>query len=348
MGKPTKKLKLVHEEKFSLGVLIHQQVRAAVEQAVHEELAEVLGVELYERSEARRGERNGTKIRTLTGPTGPLELTLPRARLFTPGGSEEWASKLVPRYQRRVREVNESVLAAYLSGANTRRIAGALRPLLKAAPLSKSAVSRVVGTLKSELATWEKRSLADLEVAFLYLDAIALRVRLDKRVTSVPVLVALAVLADGQKQIVAMEMCGSESHEAWKGFLDGLVDRGLRAPVLCIVDGNAGLRRALSMVWSKTPVQRCAVHKLRNLERKAPKHALAEMKADFHGMVYAESDAAARKKSAGSCGHFKFHTKRDATKRVRFGDYVQLRDGPDYVQHDLAVRPARIVWSNGR
>src|SRR2546428_3806794 len=165
VGKAIKKLKLVHEEKLSLGVLIHQHVRAAVEQAVQEELAEVLGVELYERSEARRGERNGTKMRTLTGPTGPLELTLPRARLFTPGGSEEWASKLVPRYQRRVREVNESVLAVYLSGANTRRIAGALRPLLKAAPLSKSAVSRVVGTLKSELATWEKRSLVELDVA---------------------------------------------------------------------------------------------------------------------------------------------------------------------------------------
>ena len=103
MGKATKNLKLVHEE-FSLGVLIHQHVRAAVEQAVHEELAEVLGVELYERSETRRGERNGTKTRTLTGPTGPLELTLPRARLFTPGGSEEWASKLVPRHQRRIRE----------------------------------------------------------------------------------------------------------------------------------------------------------------------------------------------------------------------------------------------------
>jgi transposase-like protein len=109
---------------------------------VQEELAEVLGVELYERSEARRGERNGTKLRTLTGPTGPLELKLPRARLFTPGGSEEWASKLVPRYQRRVREVNEAVLAAYLSGANTRRIAGALRPLLKARR-SRRARSRV-------------------------------------------------------------------------------------------------------------------------------------------------------------------------------------------------------------
>jgi transposase-like protein len=286
--------KLVDEEQLSLGVLIHQHVRAAVEQAVREELAVVLGVELYERSDARGGERNGTKTRTLTGPTGPLELTLPRARLFTPTGKQEWASKLVPRYQRRVREVNESVLAAYLSGANTRRIAGALRPLLKAAPLSKSAVSRVVGTLKSEMESWEKRSLKELEVSFLYLDAIALRVRTAGRVTSVPVLVALAVLADGTKQLVALEMCGGESHEAWKGFLDGLVERGLRAPVLCIVDGNAGLRRALAEVWSRTPVQRCAVHKLRNLERKAPKHALLEVKDDFHQIVYAASEEAAR------------------------------------------------------
>jgi transposase-like protein len=280
---------------LSLGAVIHQHVRAAVEQAVQEELAAVLGVELYERSQARRGERNGVKTRTLTGPTGPLELTVPRARLFTEGGSREWASKLLPRYQRRVREVNESMLAAYLSGANTRRIAGAMRPLLKAAPLSKSAVSRVIGTLKGELATWQQRSLAQLDVAFLYLDAIPLRVRMDRRVTSVPVLVALAVLADGEKQLIAMEMCTSESHEAWKGFLDALVERGLRPPVLCIVDGNAGLRRALSTTWSKTPVQRCAVHKLRNLERKAPKHALAEVKADFHEMVYAESEAAPRR-----------------------------------------------------
>src|SRR5207245_11450891 len=116
---------------------------------------------------------------------------------------------------------------------------------------------------------------------------------------------ALAGRADGTQQLVAMEMCGSESHEAWRGFLDRLVERGLRAPLLCIVDGNAGLRRALSAVWSKTPVQRCAVHKLRNLERKAPKHALAEVKADFHEIVYAESEAAARKAHAAFVSQWK-------------------------------------------
>ena len=142
MDNRIKKMSLVHEQRpIALGDLIHQQVRAAVEQAVHEELASVLGVGLYERSEGRRGHRNGYKSRTLTGQTGPLELTLPRAALFTPNGPREWASKLVPRYQRRSAEVNEAVASAYLAGANTRRIQGALRPLLKAAPLSKSAVS---------------------------------------------------------------------------------------------------------------------------------------------------------------------------------------------------------------
>ncbi len=205
----------------------------------------MLGVSLYERSEARRGHRNGTKTRTLTGLTGPLELTLPRAALFTPSGPREWASKLCRAYQRRSAEVNEAVASAYLTGANTRRIQGALRPLLKAAPLSKSAVSRVVGTLRSAWEAWTKRSLADLDVAYLYLDGLALGTQ-RRQGTSVPVLAAVAVLADGQKQLLALEMCGSESNEAWKGFLDDLVERGLKAPLLCIIDGNAGLRRALA------------------------------------------------------------------------------------------------------
>ena len=292
MDNAIRKFKLAQDQRpIALGDLIHQHVPAAVEQAVQEELAVVLGVGLYERSEARCGHRNGTKTRSLCGP---LELTLPRAALFRSSGPREWASKLVPRYQRRCAEVNEAIAGAYLAGANTRRIKGALRPLLKAAPLSKSAVSRVVGTLRTSWEALTKRSLAELDVAYVYLDAIALRVRTGGKVASVPVLAAVAVLADGQKQLVALEMCGSESYEAWKGFLDDLVERGLKAPLLCVVDGNAGLRRALSLVWGKTPVQRCCVHKLRNLVRKAPEHAREEIADDFHRIVYAASEAAAR------------------------------------------------------
>ena len=146
-------------------------------------------------------------------------------------------------------EVNEAVIATYLAGGNTRRIRGALQPLLKAAPLSKSAVSRVVATLKDGLEAWRTRSLADLDVIYVYLDGFALRVRSAGKVVSVPVLGVIGVLPDGHKHLLALELCGGESFAAWKGCLDDLVARGLRAPVLAIIDGNAGLRRAVGLVW---------------------------------------------------------------------------------------------------
>ena len=286
-----------HEEKpVSLGELIHERVRSAIEAAVEEELAAALGAAVYERTDARRGYRNGQKARTLTGPTGPLALTLPRGVVFAAGGGgTEWASTIVPRYQRRLREVNEAVVATYLAGGNTRRLRGALSPLLKAAPLSKSAVSRIVGTLKTELEAWRTRSLADLDVLGLYLDAFALRVRSAGKVVSVPVLGVVAVLTDGQKQLVALDLCpGGETFAAWKGCLDDLVARGLTAPVWAVIDGHPGLRKAVGLVWPRAVVQRCCVHKLRNLERKAPKHVLAKIRADFHRIVYAESATVAR------------------------------------------------------
>jgi transposase-like protein len=110
----------------------------------------------------------------------------------------------------------------------------------------------------------------------------------------VPVLGVISVLSDGRKRLLALELCGGESFAAWKGCLDDLVARGLRAPVLCVVDGNAGLRRARGLVWPRAAVQRCCVHKLRNIERKAPKHALPEIRDDFHRIVYAASAEAAR------------------------------------------------------
>ena len=87
---------------------------------------------------------------------------------------------------------------------------------------------------------------------------------------SAPVLGVVGVLTDGRKYLLALELCGGESFVAWKGCLDDLVARGLRAPVLVIIDGNPGLRRAVSAVWPRAAVQRCCVHKLRNLEPGGP------------------------------------------------------------------------------
>src|SRR5438094_9833304 len=174
MGKGISQSVGTHElEPVSLSALIHQHVRAAIETAVHEESRAALRTSPYERNEVRRGYR--IRERTLTGPTGPVVLALPRATLFRGASAKEWTSTIVPRYQRRMPEVNEAVVATYLAGGNTRRIRGALQPLLKAAPLSKSAVSRVVATLKGGLEAWRTRSLADLDVIYVYLDGFFLR-----------------------------------------------------------------------------------------------------------------------------------------------------------------------------
>src|SRR5439155_431843 len=141
----------------------------------------------------------------------------------------------------------------------------------------------------------KEQPLAEREVVYVYLDALMLRVRSAGKVVSAPVLVVVGVLTDGQKVLLTLELCsGGESYEAWKGCLDGLGARGLKAPLLTIIDGHPGLRRAVAEVWPRAAVQRCCVHKLRNMERKAPKHALAEVREDFHEIVYAPNAEAAR------------------------------------------------------
>lgn len=92
-----------------------------------EELTAAPGSRFYERGDQRRGYGNGTTPRAVTGP---LALRMPRGGGFTAAGPGEWASRLVRRTERRRPGVNETVLATHLAGANSRRLRGALRPLL--------------------------------------------------------------------------------------------------------------------------------------------------------------------------------------------------------------------------
>jgi putative transposase len=259
------------------------------------ELSEVLAALPYERKGERRGYRNGKRERWISTGLGATAIELPRARLSEGGEEKEWQSRLIERYQRRARSVDSALLGCYLSGANGRRIRGALSPLLRGAPLSKSAVSRIVGRLQALFTDWRKRSLKTEAVVFLYLDGIALRVRIANKVVSAPVLVAVGVKADGQKVVLDLELLQSESTECWSGLVEGLIERGLKRPCLVIIDGNKGLRAAVEKSWPGIEAQRCTVHKLRNLERHTPRHALEEVKSDYHRIIQAESLEQARK-----------------------------------------------------
>jgi len=278
-----------------LSEALRGKVREMILNLAEAELSEVLAALPYERKGERRGYRNGKRERWVSTGLGATVVELPRARLTEGEQDKEWQSRLVERYQRRARSVDSALLGCYLSGANGRRIRGALSPLLRGAPLSKSAISRVVGRLQGLFTEWRQRSLKEEAVVFVYLDAIALRVRIANRVVSAPVLVAMGVKADGHKAVLDLELLGSESGECWDGFVEGLVGRGLKRPRLVIIDGNKGLRAAVDKNWPGTQVQRCTVHKLRNLERHTPRHALEEVKSDYHSIIQAESLELARK-----------------------------------------------------
>ena len=127
------------------------------------------------------------------------------------------------------------------------------------------------------------------DIVSLVLDGTVVRVRLDKRATGLPVLVALGVRRDGQKVLLGLKNMGGESEAAWRAFLDALAARGLGAPELAIVDGAPGLEAAIAALWPQVLVQRCTVHKHRNLLAHAPKKLHDELSADYTDMIYAKT-----------------------------------------------------------
>ncbi len=109
---------------------IRMRIREAIEEVFQEELAEALGSGPYERSEQRRGYRNGFEDRIVTTEAGTRQLRIPRGRIAREDGTtSEFRSEILPRYARRTRAIDEALLGIYLAGANSRRIRKALTPL---------------------------------------------------------------------------------------------------------------------------------------------------------------------------------------------------------------------------
>jgi len=233
------------------------------------------------------GHRHGSRTRSLTGTFGPIEIAVPRARLTTSeGGTAEWKSQALRAYQRRTLAADALIASTYLAGTNTRRVRRALAALF-GGTVGKDTVSRTWRKVKSDWDAWNTRSLAGDPIVRLILDGTVVRVRLDRKATSISLLVILGVRADGQKVLLAIKSMGGESAEAWRTVLDDLIKRGLRRPEFLIVDGAPGLDKAIASVWDGVPVQRCTVHKHRNLFAHAPERLHDEITADYNDMIYA-------------------------------------------------------------
>ena len=286
---------------------VRARARDFIEELIRCELDTVLARPRYGRSQMAddeasadvTGHRHGSRTRSLTGTFGPIEIAVPRARLNSPDGrTTEWRSKALRAYQRRTLAADALIAGSYLAGTNTRRVRRALASLFGGA-IGKDTVSRTWRKVKSDWDAWNARPLAEEPVVRLILDGTVVRVRLDRKATSISLLVVLGVRTDGQKVLLAIKSMGGESAEGWRTVLDDLIRRGLRRPEFLIVDGAPGLDRAIAAVWDGVPVQRCTVHKHRNLLAHAPERLHEEITADYSDMIYAATreEIVARRKA---------------------------------------------------
>jgi putative transposase len=271
---------------------LRERMRGFIETMLEEELTAALGRGRYRRGGAAAGGyRHGVRYRQLLGSFGPLEIAVPRGRVRnSEGGSTEWRSAALPRYTRMTRQAEALIAATYLAGTNTRRVKRALGALFKGA-VGKDVVSRTWRKVKADWENWNRRSLAEDDIVRLILDGTVVKVRLDHRATGISLLVVLGVRRDGQKILLVVRNMGGESEAAWRAVLDDLIARGLRTPDFLLIDGGAGLERALAALWPEVPTQRCTVHKHRNLLGHAPEALHEEITADYTDMIYAETGA---------------------------------------------------------
>jgi transposase-like protein len=269
---------------------VRGRVRWFIEQLLEEELEATLGRERYQRGAISNGRRHGHRPRQLITTFGPLTLSVPRARLANEAGEQEWKSALLPAYKRLSRRAEALIAQAYLAGMNTRRVRRALAKLFEG-HVGKDVVSRAWQRTRSAWQAWQERDLAGDNIVRLILDGTVVKVRLDRKATAISLLIVLGIRRDGQKVVLAIKNMGGESEAAWRAVLDDLTGRGLARPDLVIVDGGKGLEAALASLWDDVPVQRCTVHKERNLLAHAPKHLHDEIKAEFNNMVHAKTAA---------------------------------------------------------
>jgi putative transposase len=251
-------------------------VKTLLESSLEGELLEQLQASPYQRTEVRRGYRNGYYERDLYSQYGVIKaLRIPRSR-------EGFDSQIIPHYQRNLARVNQGVRNMFLAGVSTRRV-GEILSNLWGREISAQTVSRICLSLDREVTAYHRRLLAD-NYLYLFFDGISMKVKGASQVHKKQVLVAYGITLTGRKEIIEFRQASSESESQWEGLLRNLYERGLsgRSCRLVSTDGCPGLHAALEIVYPYIPRQRCWAHKLRNvanrIRRKDQTECLAEAK----------------------------------------------------------------------
>jgi putative transposase len=260
---------------------LREGVRALAEALMELEVSQHLGAEKHERSEERRGYRNGYRERAWDTRVGTLQVKVPRVR----DGS--YFPRLLEPRKRAERALVAVVQEAYVQGVSTRRVDQVVQAL-GLEGISASQVSRLCKVLDDEVERFRTRPLATT-YPYLWLDATFVKVRENGRVVSQAVVIAVGVRASGEREVLGVDVGPSEDGAFWLQFLRSLVARGLAGVQLVISDAHQGLKGAIAAVLQGASWQRCRVHFLRNALALVPKSAQPMVAATIR-TVFAQPD----------------------------------------------------------
>ena len=284
----TPKHEVEHDVKMDVEARVREGVKAVLEEVLEEEMAEHLEAGYRELTPTRRGERNGHYTRNLVTPAGRIErLEVPRDR------EGEFVTEVFERYKRMTGDVEEAVLEMYLSGISVRKIAGVTEALSRV-KVGKDAVSRIARRLQEEQREWRERSLKEKGYPYLYLDATYLKVRWGASVTNLALLACVGVDEEGFREVLAVEVAGSEKVAAYASLLRGLIDRGLKGVRLVVSDDHEGIKAAVSGELPGVKWQRCVVHFERNVLAHVPASSTAEVAEDLKAIFKVRRQKTAR------------------------------------------------------
>ena len=274
--------------------MVRSKAQEFIQQILEEEVTELLGREKSERRaavDAPVGYRNGYgKPRRLAMSSGTITVRRPRVR----GLEKRFESRVLPLFARRTKEVAELIPELYLHGLAEGDFELALRGLLgEGAPLSKASIRRLRAVWTEEFEAWSQRPLEDREVVYMWVDGIYVKAGLER--DKAALLVVIAALRDGTKEVLAVKPGYRESTESWSDVLRDLKARGITAPRLLVADGNAAIWGAARQVWPEASEQRCWNHKIRNVLDRLPKREQTEAKDLLRKVAHAQTRAEAVK-----------------------------------------------------
>ena len=267
---------------------VREGVKAVLEEVLQEEMTQHLDAGYRELTPTRKGERNGYYQRNLVTPAGRIErIEVPRDR------EGEFVTEVFERYKRMTGDVEQAVLEMYLSGISTRKIAGVTDALSKV-KVGKDAVSRIASRLEEKQKAWRERPLGEKAFPYLYLDATYLKVRWGASVTNLALLACVGVDEEGFREVLAVEVAGSEKGAAYASLLRGLIDRGLKGVSLVVSDDHESIKAAVAGELPGVKWQRCIVHFERNVLAHVPASPTAEVAEDLKAIFKVRRQKTAR------------------------------------------------------